>query len=304
VRFSLLVALIALPCFPDEPGTQKLRATTEWIHLSPDSPGLWIEGASPERDVVVDLRVPGDSGLLASRLTVAENGRFSTLLRPRALPHADYILSIRAGREAIELPLSWGTPAERSRYAEIEVAFHGRAFARLCELTHELHRTRQAHAEHRNPEGWLAWSEAWRERRAELERDLGEFRGSRAVLVRGAEHWQLVASLCFAKTLHALYAAELNYTEGELGGDRASEWSVALAEQIEAFEERRAPCGPEDIARWARELGHDSPPVRERAGRMLARAGTAARSALTAAAESADPEVAVRAQELLRDLAK
>ncbi|MCE9581220.1 MAG: hypothetical protein K8T20_01760 [Planctomycetes bacterium] len=276
-----------------------VTSTVEWITLSGDSQALWVEGSSPDGPIKLELRVADDTLVLASRETIASAGRFSSLLRPHRLPNASYSLEIVSGRTAARIPILLGTEEERQAYARPEVLWMGGAYDRIVALTDELHRFREECADSRDVERWRLWSPGWEERRVSLSHELDEFRAQRNVLGRAHEFYRLVSSLCFAKTLHALYAAELNSRGGEPGGGEASDWSAALAEQLDGFRESRTPPSEAELASWAKDLSDEDATVRDRASRRLAIAGAGAREALIRAARGTDPEGAARARELL-----
>ena len=98
----------------------------------------------------------------------------------------------------------------------------------IVALTDEMHRFRND----ANLERWRLWSPGWERRREALSQELEEFRSGRGVLARAREFYRLVSSLCFAKTLHGLYAAELNSRGGEPGGAEARDWSGAIDQMV------------------------------------------------------------------------
>ncbi|KAF0240875.1 MAG: hypothetical protein FD180_4726 [Planctomycetota bacterium] len=279
-----------------------LTTTVEWISLSADSQALWVEGTAPDGPLTLELRVADDPLVLATRETIASNGRFSSLLRPRSLPAAAYALDILAGRSAARAEVLSGTEEERDAYARPEAAWLGASYERIVALTDDLHRFRDESASSKNLERWRLWSPGWQARRESLSNELDEFRARRGVLANAREFYRLVSSLCFAKTLHSLYAAELHSRGGEPGGEEASDWSKALAQQLDEFREARTPVTAADIARWARDLADDDVAVRDRASRGLSRAKEAARATLRETAAGSDREAAARARELLEKL--
>lgn len=285
-----------------DPIPGSLSATAEWIALSPESHALWIEGTSADGHVTLELKVADDTIVVAARETIASEGHFSSLLRPTRLPHAAYTVEITRGRDVLRIPVSHGTDEQRARYAALELAWFGDAFEQARSLTRELHRVHEEHLARRDKDLWNAWSREWSRRHDEMKKSLEDFRRGRVVLARAPDYYQLVSSLCFAKTLHQLYAAELGYREGELGGGETEEWALALDEQFEVFQERRQPPSPSDFARWLGELGSEDCAVRERATRGLSRAGAAARAALESEAGNPDPEIAARVADLLKRL--
>lgn len=281
---------------------EPIQARTEWVALSADSRALWVEGDSDPGTVSLDLKVADDTVTLAFRETIASDGRFRSLLRPDRLPFAAYVLEIRRDHEVLRIPLLHGSEAERAAYAELEIAYFGRIFEDIRSLTRELHRVHDDHRRAPDRAAWDRWSAGWERRRAELESGLVEFRARRQILARAREHYRLLSSLCFAKTLHALYASGLGFREPE--GQEAGEWSTALEEQMAGFAEERTPIGPVEILRWVEALRSEDCAAREEATAGLARAGEAAREALERAAESEDREAAGRARELLERIRK
>jgi hypothetical protein len=279
-----------------------LTSTVEWISLSDDSQALWVEGTAPDGPLTLELRVADDPLVLATRETIASNGRFSSLLRPRQLPAAAFALDIVATRGAARVDVLSGTEEERESYAHPESAWLGGAYDRIVGLTDELHRFRDECFSSKDLERWRLWSPGWQARREALSNELDEFRARRGVLARAREFYRLVSSLCFAKTLHGLYAAELHSRGGEPGGEEASDWSKALAQQLDEFREARTAVTAVDMAQWIVDLAADETAVRERASRGLARAGEAARPSLVEAAAGCDREAAARARELLERL--
>ncbi|MBI2920207.1 MAG: hypothetical protein HYY18_03870 [Planctomycetes bacterium] len=298
----LLFLASTAPARSDDPAPDSLSATAEWIALSPDSSALWVEGVAPDGHITLELKVADDTTVIAARETIASESHFSSLLRPTRLPHASYTVEITSGRDVLRIPVTHGTEEQRARYAALELAWFGEAFEQALSLTRELNRVHEDHLQKRDRETWDAWSREWKRRHDEMKKSLEKFRLARVVLARAPDYYQLVSSLCFAKTLHELYAAELGYREGELGGGETAEWAVALDEQFEVFQERRQPPSPADFDRWVKELGSEDCGVRERATRGLARAGEAARAAMEAESANPDPEVAARLAELIRRL--
>lgn len=301
MRLLLRVLFLAVAASSSQAG-DVATSTVEWITLSGDSHALWVEGTAPDGPLTLELHVADDPLVLATRETIASGGRFSSLLRPRHLPHASYTLEISARGSAARVPVLLGTEEERETYARPEVAWMGGAYTRIVELTDELHRLRDESSGTGGWERWRLWSPGWEARRQALSHELEEFRAERNVLGRAREFYQLVSSLCFAKTLHALYAAELNSRGGEPGGDEASDWSTAMTEQLDRFQEGRTPVGAAEIEAWALDLAAEDAAVRDHASRRLAKAGTAALAALIRASEGRDLEAAARARELLERL--
>ncbi|MEK7467215.1 MAG: hypothetical protein AAB074_07375 [Planctomycetota bacterium] len=279
-----------------------LTTTVEWISLSADAQALWVEGTAPDGPLTLELRVADDPLVLATRETIASNGRFSSLLRPRALPAAAYALDIVAGRSTARADVLSGTEEAREAYARPQAAWLGAAYERIVSLTDELHRFHDDCSSTKNLERWRLWSPGWEARRQSLSNELDEFRAGRGVLARAREFYRLVSSLCFAKTLHSLYAAELHSRGGEPGGEEASDWSGALAQQLDEFREARTPITAADLSNWVRDLADEEAAVRDRASRGLARAGEAARALLLETAAGDDCEAAARARELLERL--
>lgn len=294
MRALLLTCVLSATAAAGEIST----TTVEWITLSPDSQALWVEGSAPDGPLTLELRVADDPLVVATRETIASNGRFSSLLRPGRLPAASFSLDIAATRATTRFPVTTGTEDERDAYARPELAWLCGAYDRIVTLTNELHRF---HAEC-DADRWKLWSPGWNARREGLSSELTEFRAGRRVLARPREFYRLVSSLCFAKTLHDLYAAELHSRGGEPGGAEASDWSAALAEQLDGFREARTPVTAADIALWIRDLADDDAAVRDHASRGLARAGEAARAALQEALGGDDREATARAAELLERL--
>jgi len=302
---TLLLLSSPAPSFADTPPSNSLAATTvEWISLSPESQALWIEGSAPDGLVSLEMKVADDTVVVASRETASFEGQFSSLLRAGRLPDANYTVEISSGHDILRIPISRGSESQRATYAQVEIAFYGDAFEQAVDLTRELHRVREEHGAARDHATWDGWTREWERRRSALRASLDEFRASRTVLARARDHYQLVASLCFAQTLHALYAAELGYGGEEPGAEEAREWSTALEEQFEVFRVRRTPRKAGDIEAWVAGLGSEDCEVRERSTRSLALAGEDARQALEGATRSDDPEVAGRAAQLLEKLAR
>lgn len=294
-------ALIALLLFTLPASAGQITATTiEWIALSPESHALWVEGSAPDGPMTLELRVADDPLVLATRETIASDGRFSSLLRPGRLPAACYSLEICATRATARFGVSRGSEEEREAYAKPESAWLGGAYDRIVKLTDELQRVHADCLPEHNLERWALWSPGWESRRGGLARELEEFRAGRGVLGRAREYYRLLSSLCFAKTLHDLYAAELHSRGGEPGGAEASDWSAALSEQLDGFREARTPVTAGDIARWAAELAHEDALVRDRASHGLARAGETARATLLEVRAGRDREASARATELLQ----
>lgn len=277
-------------------------STVEWISLSADSQALWVEGTAPDGPLTLELRVADDPLIVATRETIASNGRFSSLLRPSRLPAAAFSLDIAGKRATARVAVWSGTEEEREAYARPESVWLGGAYDRIVTLTNELHRFHDECSTPRNADRWNLWSPGWDSRRQALSSELIEFRAGRRVLALPREYYRLVSSLCFAKTLHDLYAAELHSRGGEPGGAEASDWSAALAEQLDGFREARTPVTGDDIARWIVDLADEDAAVRDRASRGLARAGEAARAALLEALRGRDREATARAAELLERL--
>ncbi|MCC6739681.1 MAG: hypothetical protein IT452_11610 [Planctomycetia bacterium] len=298
MRPLLALALLTLPAWAEQIAT----TTIEWIALSPESHALWVEGTAPDGPMTLELRVADDPLVVATRETIASDGRFSSLLRPGRLPAACYSLEISATRATARFGVTRGTEEERDAYSKPESAWLGGAYDRIVKLTDELQRVRADCLPEHSLERWALWSPGWESRRVSLARELEDFRAGRGVLGRAREFYRLVSSLCFAKTLHDLYAAELNSRGGEPGGAEASDWSAALSEQLDGFREARTPVTAEDIARWAEELADEDALVRERASHGLARAGEAARATLVQVRAGRDREAAARARELLQRL--